>query len=134
MEATVRGFVLRLLGALALVLATYNPEGWSFSHWVLEDGGVTAPKAFAGVVLTIGWFVLFRAAFRSLGVIATGLAGAFVGTLLWLVIDTTDVGPSTARGFTYLVLFAIAFVLAGAASWSRLRRRAVGEGGAATPS
>ena len=33
---TMRGFLLRLAGALALVLATYNPDGHSFTHWLLE--------------------------------------------------------------------------------------------------
>jgi hypothetical protein len=120
----VAAFALRFAGALVLVLATYNPEGRSFSHWVMEGGGLTAPKAFAGVVLTIGWVVLLRMAFRSLGFLFTGLAGALVGTGLWLLIDTTHVGPRSARGYTYLSLFAIAFVLAVASSWSDLRRRA----------
>jgi hypothetical protein len=122
-----RGFLLRLAGALALVLATYNPEGRSFTHWVLRgEDGLTPLKAFAGVVLTIGWVFVFTSTWRALGFVGTGLALALVGTGLWLAVDWTHASLG-ARAVTYLALLGIALVFAGGMSWSHLRRRVTGQ-------
>ena len=121
-----RGFGIRFAIALVLVLATYNPEGLSFTHWVMEgDWNLTPPKAFTGVVLTIGWVFVFTSAWRSLGVIGTGLLGALVATGLWWALASIGVGFGS-RALTWLVLVAVAFVLAAAMSWSSLRRRLPG--------
>ena len=43
------GVFVRLVGAVAVVLLTYNPTGYSFYHWALRDfATITALKAFAG--------------------------------------------------------------------------------------
>lgn len=116
------GWLLRFLAVLVLVLATWNPEGHSFVHWLGDwQGGIGSTKAFVGVVLTIGWVVVFVSAWRSLGVIPTGLLAALVGTGLWMLTDWTGAQLS-ARAISYVVLVAIAFVLASAMSWQKLRR------------
>jgi hypothetical protein len=118
-----RGLLLRFAGVLALVLLTYNPEGWSYSHWVPRDGwAFTPPKAVAGVLLTIGWVSVFVSSWRSLGFIGTGLAAALAATLLWWLVESSDASLGR-RGITYLALVAIAMVLTAGMSWSRLRRR-----------
>jgi hypothetical protein len=122
-----KSFGLRLLGALALVLATYNPEGRSFTHWVLEgQDGLTPLKAFVGVVLTIGWVFVFTSTWRSLGFIGTGLAVALVGTGIWLALDWTHASLG-ARAITWLALGGVALVLAGGMTWSSARRRVGGQ-------
>ncbi len=79
-------FLARLLIALVLVFATFNPTGYSFYHWVIPElPAFTALKAFAGVVLLIGWTIFIRATSRSLGAFGVILALAFFGTLFWLV-------------------------------------------------
>lgn len=124
------GFLARLAGTFVLVAATYNPSGHSFSHLVLEGGWeVTPAEAFLGVALTIGWVFVFTSAWRSLGVIGTGLLGALVATALWWALSSLGAGLG-ARAVTWLVLAAIAFVLAAAMSWAGLRRR-FGRGGGA---
>ncbi len=36
---------MRLVGAIAVVLLTYNPTGYSFNHWAMEDfASITAVK------------------------------------------------------------------------------------------
>lgn len=118
-----KGFLARLAGTFLLVVATYNPSGHSFSHFVLEGGWVVTPaKAFLGVALTIGWVFVFTSAWRSLGVIGTGLLGALVATALWWTLSSLGAGLG-ARALTWLVLAAIAFVLAAAMSWAGLRGR-----------
>jgi Family of unknown function (DUF6524) len=117
-----KGLLLRFAGALALVLLTYNPEGWSYLHWLPRGGwSVTPPKAVAGVALTIGWVFVLVTSWRSMGFIGTGLAAALVGTLLWWLVDATQASLG-ARAITYLALLAIAGVLGVGMSWSRLRR------------
>jgi hypothetical protein len=42
------GVFMRLVGAVAVVLLTYNPTGYSFYHWAMRDfASITAVKAFA---------------------------------------------------------------------------------------
>ena len=124
-----RGWSLRFLAVLALVLVTWNPEGASFVHLVGDSGfEISSTLAFLGVVLTIGWVATFLAAWRALGVIPTGLLAALVGTGLWMVTDWTDAQLS-ARAISYLVLVAIAFVLATAMSWKQLRSKGAKDAG-----
>jgi Family of unknown function (DUF6524) len=118
-----KGLLLRIAGVLVLVLLTYNPEGWSFVHWVPRDGwSFTPPKAVAGVALTIGWVYVLASSWRSMGFIGTGLAAALVAALLWWLVDSTQASLG-ARAITYLALAAISGVLGIGMSWSRLRRR-----------
>ena len=118
-------FALRFAFTLALVVATYNP--WiSFTHWVLDhDWEITPPKAFVFVLLTIGWVYVFTSAWRSLGVIGTGLLGALAGTGLWWALSSLG-AALTGRALTLLVLIAIAASLAFAMSWRDLRWRRAG--------
>ena len=53
-------FLLRFFGAAVVVLATFNPCGYSYYHWVRDSiasngSGFGAEQAFVGVVLLIGW-------------------------------------------------------------------------------
>jgi Family of unknown function (DUF6524) len=80
--------LVRLVGALAVVLLTYNPTGYSFYHWAVRDfAGVSAVKAFAGTLLFVGWVICIRAAFVSLGIIGLALSAAALGTLVWVGTD-----------------------------------------------
>lgn len=124
-----QGFLIRFVAALVLVFATYNPERFSYFHWVLgnRDAQVWALKAFVGVVLLIGWTVFLRATMRSLGLLGSALAAAFFGTLLWLVIDLGWVAVDNRRLLSYMLLIALAAVLSTGMSWSHIRRRMSGQ-------
>jgi hypothetical protein len=118
-----RGWLLRFLAVFVLVLVTWNPEGRSFVHWVSDwEQGITPPKAFVGVVLTIAWVAAFVTSWKSLGVIGTGLLAALVGTGLWMAADWVGVTLS-GRAISYLVLVSIAAVLSSAMSWKAFRNR-----------
>ncbi len=121
-------FIMRLLAALALVFVTYNPTGQSYYHWAI----VPLPEydvlsIFAGVVLIIAWAIFLRATFHSLGVIGMVLAVAFFGTLLWLLVDRGLITFARDGMLAYLVLVAVAGVLAVGMSWSHIRRRMSGQ-------
>ena len=122
-------FLIRLLFALVLVFATFNPSGYSFYHWILEaiKTGFGPLIVFAGVVLVIGWVVYLRATITSLGFIGLILAFAFFGSLLWLVIDWGIVPADSIQLITYIILSLLSMVLAIGMSWSHIRRRMSGQ-------
>ena len=122
-------FLVRLAVALMLVFATYNPQEISYYHWAVVHWkeSFSVLKAFVGVVLIILWVIYLRATFRSLGAIGLILAIAFFGTLLWLIIDLGWVSTENVNLLSYLVLIALACVLATGVSWSHIRRRITGQ-------
>lgn len=122
------GIGIRFLIALVLVFASYNPSGYSFFDWVLqENSGNIAFKIFVGVVLIIGWAIYIRATRRSLGIIGISLAIAFFGTLLWLLIDLNIIPANTVTAVSYIILFIIGSLLATGMCWSHIRRRMTGQ-------
>ena len=123
-----QGFLIRFIAGLTLVYSTYNPEGYSYFHWVKNDfPAVTALQGFLGVLLLVGWAMYIRAALRSLGIVGLTLATAFFGTLLWLVVDVGLIPVDNIRAITYLVLTLLALVLSTGLSWSHVRRRVSGQ-------
>jgi hypothetical protein len=121
-------FLGRLIMALVLVYATYNPSGYSYFHWVEHSFPKFDPlAAFAGVVLLIGWVMFIRATMRSMGLLGIILALGFFGTLLWLVIDRGWLAADNVKVITYVVQFMLAAVLATGMSWSHIRRRLTGQ-------
>ena len=82
------GFLLRLLVAFVLVFSSYNPSGYSYYHWVSENiSSLTPTIALVGILLLVGWTIFLRATLRSLGPFGLLLAAAFMGVLLWMMID-----------------------------------------------
>ncbi len=127
-------FLIRFIAALVLVFATYNPI-WSYYDWALEplffvtDGGpsFSALKALLGLILIIGWAVYIRATQRSLGAVGLTLAVAFFVVLFWFLIDYGWISLDDTDVLTWLVLIAVAGVMAVGMSWSHIRRRMSGQ-------
>lgn len=137
-EFSWKSFLNRLLFALVLVFATYNPDWPSYYRWAVEplldprswslDIGVAGiAKLLVGVVLTIGWVIFLRATIRSLGAIGIALALAFFGTLVWLIVKAGGVDVVGPRPLTYIVLIMLSALLAVGMSWSHVRRRLTGQ-------
>lgn len=121
-------FVVRFVFAVVVVFCTYNPEAYSYYHWVTEDiSSFNVYKAFAGVVLLIGWAILIRATLGSLGAIGLALAIAFFGLLIWLIIDVLGLTADSQRAISYIVEIMVASVLSIGISWSHVRRRVSGQ-------
>jgi hypothetical protein len=121
-------FLVRYFFAVVVVFCTYNPEGYSYYHWVTEDiSAFNVYKAFAGVVLLIGWAILIRATIGSLGMIGLSLAVAFFGLLIWLIIDVLGLTADSARAISYIIEIMIAGVFSIGVSWSHIRRRISGQ-------
>lgn len=122
------GFLIRLVAALVLVFATYNPEGHSYFHWALVDfAQFDVLKGFVGVVVLIGWTILLRATIKSLGPFGIILALAFFGLLIWLIVDWLAIATDNYRVLSYIAELVIVGILSTGVSWSHIRRRITGQ-------
>lgn len=117
----------RLLLALVVVFATYNPEGVSYLHWLQQGGGPLPLKVLAGVVLLIAWLFLLRTAASALGALGLVLAGAFFAALIWVVMSLAHLEAHSLRAVTYLVGLALAGVLSVGLGWSKVRQKLTGQ-------
>lgn len=120
----------RFLIALALVLFTFNPSGYSYFHWfrhALAESTAGPQHYFVGVALVIGWVVFIRATLRSLGGVGILLGAAFLGTLMWLLTKYKVVPADSSEAITWIALACMAGLLAAGMSWSHIRRRLSGQ-------
>src|SRR5712692_9852739 len=84
----IQRFVTRWLAAMFLVLATYNPSGYSYYHWVSElDIGNWILKLLVGVVLAILYATFGLATQRSLGRLGIAAWLLFFAVATWMMID-----------------------------------------------
>jgi hypothetical protein len=119
---------VRLVGALGVVLLTYNPTGYSFYHWALRDlANITALKAFAGALLLAGLVICIRAAFISLGRIGLVLSALVLGTLVWVLTDYGVLDPDRPSLLSWISLIALGIILGIGLCWSLLRARVTGQ-------
>jgi hypothetical protein len=129
---TIQSFLLRLVFALVLVYASYNPSGYSFFHWAKdalfgESLAISPPFAMSAVILLIGWSVYLRATLLALGGLGLSLAFAFFAIIVWWFIDLGLLSFDSISVMTYIALFILAAILATGMSWSHLRRRMSGQ-------
>lgn len=122
------GFLLRAAFALALVLLTFNPSGYSYAH-LIQDGfpKITPVEAVCGIVLVIGWFVFLGATLRSIGVLGVLLASALFAALIWLIVSWGWVKLSDTGAIVWIALVILALILAIGMSWSHLYQRWSGQ-------
>jgi hypothetical protein len=122
------GVLLRVALALTLVLVTFNPGGWSFYHWIsTPPAGITAVKAFAGLLLLIGWVVCLRTAYVSLGLVGAVLVAALLGTAVWMLIDFLAIDSVGRSALVWIALVIAGVVLGIGLSWSLVRSRVTGQ-------
>ncbi len=129
-ELSTGGFIARIVGALLLVLATYNPTDRSFVGWVrtaVTEGTLGPEHFFVGMVILIGWTILVVATFRSLGTLGLILGAGFFATLVWLLIDFGILSAESAESVTWIVEICLAMLLAIGLSWSHVWRRVTGQ-------
>jgi hypothetical protein len=122
-------FAVRWLGALALVMATFNPTPYSYFHWLVSDwpSDDLPIKALVGVVLLIFYVIFLRATLRSLGSLGLVLIVLLMAAILWVLIDYGWLDPSGQNAITWIVLVGVATILGVGMSWSYVRRRLTGQ-------
>lgn len=129
---------MRGVAAFLLVYATYNPEGFSFFHWLLQPeaggtgigaylAGFTPIKALAGIALVAVWVVFLQATRRSLGLGGAMLIIAILACGIWALIYYGAISPHSGRAVIHLGLIALAVVLTVGLSWSHITQRLSGQ-------
>jgi hypothetical protein len=124
----IAGLLGRLGFALALVLLTFNPAGYSYFHWV-RDGfpSVTPLEAVAGIVLLILWIFLWRSMIQAVGSLGLLLMAALTGALVWLFVSWGWIDVRNATTMTWVVLIALGIILGVGMSWAIIRRQLTGQ-------
>ena len=121
------GMLVRILFAVILVVATWNPAGVSYVQWSLIDTSTfDATKALVGVLLLAGWIMAVRATWVSLGLMGVVLAAVVIGVFVWWLISIGIVATD-GRGFLWIMLVAIGVVLGIGMGWSLVRAKATGQ-------
>jgi hypothetical protein len=124
----VASIIPRVLFAVALVLLTWNPGGWSYVDWALRDrSAFDAVKAFFGVLLLGGWVFCVRSAWVSLGAVGLVLVGALLATVVWMLVQFGVVEPGSTQTLLWIALVAVGVVLGVGLSWSKVRQGATGQ-------
>lgn len=129
-DLTLLGFVWRFVASLSLVLATYNPSGYSYFHWVrtaIREGAIGPEHLIFGVVLIIGWTILVVATRRSLETVGTVLGIVLLGALVWLLVDLGVLNVDSVSALSWVILVCIGALLAIGLSWSHIWRRLTGQ-------
>lgn len=123
-----QAFLLRWVFALALVLLTWNPSGFSWVGWfIAAESKVEAFLLLSGVILGIGWVIFINATLKSLGLIGLALGAAFLGAVLWVFIQYGLLSLESVSVLAWVVLVMVATLLGVGISWSHIRRRLSGQ-------
>ena len=124
------GFFMRLAATTVLVLATYNPSGWSFVHWLKQafsNNGLGPEHFVIGIIILIGWIILLTATQRSMGTLGLILGVALFSGIVWLLIDIGVLSIDSVSELTWIVLIILSLMLAIGLSWSHVWRRLTGQ-------
>lgn len=122
------GFLLRWLGAFALLAATFNPTEYNYVQWLRSYGHMNLSIAvLVGLVLLIGYIIYLRASLRSIGGLGMVLVAAVVGALIWVAADLELINLDNPTFNLWLGLIMLSFVLAIGLSWSIVRRSLSGQ-------
>jgi hypothetical protein len=122
------GVFIRIAIAVALVLVTYNPTGYSFYHWLsAPPAGITALKALLGVLLLIGWVVCLRTVYVALGWLGVILGMGLLAALVWVFVDGKWIDLATPSAVAWVALLILGTILGVGLSWSLIRARLTGQ-------
>jgi hypothetical protein len=125
---SVGGLIGRFLASLLLVLATYNPTGYSFVNWIAGNFPHVQPvQAVVGLALLALWIFFAHATWRSLGTLGVSLGLAFFAAVIWLVSSWGWLSTSSHSAMTWVALFVIACMLTLGLCWALIRVRVSGQ-------
>jgi hypothetical protein len=125
---TARGFALRVVAALLLVFATFNPSGYSYWHWLSGSFPQIRPlPVLVGVALLIGWIIYVSATIRSLGTAGVAVLLAFFGTAVWAAADYRLLDLRSGHVAVWVGLTVAGIILGAGMCWSHVRRRLTGQ-------
>lgn len=122
------GVFIRIAIAVALVLVTYNPTGYSFYHWLsAPPAGINALKTLLGVLLLIGWVVCLRTVYIALGWLGVILGMGLLAALVWVFVDGKWIDLASPSAVAWVALLILGTILGVGLSWSLIRARLTGQ-------
>lgn len=122
------GFLLRWLGAFALLAAIFNPTRWNYVTWAREAWGQQTPLiVFCGLVLAVIAMVYLVSTMRSIGILGALVIAAIFAAGLWVLTDWGLLGLSNSALNIWLGILALSLILGVGMSWSILRQRLSGQ-------
>jgi hypothetical protein len=125
---TVGGLMGRFIASLVLVLATYNPTGFSFVSWLAGNFPHVQPiQAVVGLALLALWIFFVHATWRSLGTLGVSLGLAFFAAVIWLISSWGWLNSSSHAALIWLSLIVIACMLTLGLCWALVRVRVSGQ-------
>lgn len=127
-------FIARLGGAIFVVLATFNPTGYSYIHWIINTGSDRLVLKLAiGLALFMLYYALLSitlAAFRRTGLIVGSLAALLFATEIVVLITPRSLRHTVSGSLLigeYVLLLSLAVVIAFGVSWSAFIERLTGQ-------
>jgi len=122
------GILVRIAVALLLVVATFNPTGYSYFHWVRDAfPSVAAPQAVVGILLLILWIFLWRSMMQAVGKLGLVLMAALFAAMVWMFVGWGWIDPGNANVMTWVALVVLALILGIGMSWAIIRRDITGQ-------
>lgn len=127
---TIGSFLWRLAFTLVVVLITFNPTPYSYVQWMkgsMSPNTLGPEHAVAGVVLLAGWAIIVSATQRALGSLGLIILAAFLGTVVWWLVDAGILAAASMTAVEWITLVCLAVGLAVGMSWSFIWRRMTGQ-------
>ena len=112
---------------LVLVLATFNPSGFSYYAWVMGGGGALPMRVLTGIVLLAAYAFVVHATWESLGPFGVGIYVAFFAAVIWVLVDFGLLSLDSISIVAWIALVAAATILAIGMSFSLVRRKLTGQ-------
>jgi hypothetical protein len=120
-------FVLRWTLSILLVLGTYNPFGFSYYDWVVQQGGFASFKVLVGVALLILHLSTIVSTGRALGPIGIALLVALYASLAWVLVDNRLLDLQDPRMVQLTMLLILAGLYGMGLSWAHIRNQLSGQ-------
>ena len=125
---SIAGVMGRFLASFILVIATYNPTGHSFVHWVGADFPHLEPlQLVVGIGLLALWLFVVHATWRSLGTVGVVLGLAFFAAMVWLFTSWGWFSLSNNNALIWAALFMMACLLTLGLCWALIQARLTGQ-------
>lgn len=122
------GFLSRWLGAMFVVMATYNPSGVSYYHWLIDmDDTRWSLKALVGLIMAIFNMFFLLISLRSMRRGGLLTAAIFGLVMIWTLRDYGYLQSISFWTWITLMLTGIGSILGLGLSWSHIRGRLSGQ-------
>jgi uncharacterized protein DUF6524 len=125
---SIGGVIGRFLASLILVVATFNPTGYSFVGWIAGHFPHLEPlQLVVGIALSALWLFFLHATWRSLGTVGVVLGIAFFAAMVWLFTSWGWFSLSNHDALIWVVLVMMACLLTLGLCWALLQARIAGQ-------